>query len=58
MEIRPAWSGLVDDPALGGLAFGAAAADVVDEWLAALLGDEPGAALLDAFFADRRSPTA
>jgi [protein-PII] uridylyltransferase len=42
----PAWRGLVADPALGGLAFGAAAADVVDEWLVGLLGDEPGIVLL------------
>lgn len=46
MDPRPAWRGLVADPALGGLAFGAAAADVVDEWLAGLLGDEPGVVLL------------
>jgi [protein-PII] uridylyltransferase len=45
-EIRPVWRGLVADPALGGLAFGAAAADVVDEWLVGLLGDEPGVVLL------------
>jgi [protein-PII] uridylyltransferase len=36
----------VATPALGGLAVGAAAADVVDEWLVALVGDEPGVALL------------
>ena len=42
----PAWRGLVADPALGGLAFGAAASDVVDEWLVGLLGDEPGVVLL------------
>jgi [protein-PII] uridylyltransferase len=45
-EIRPAWRGLVADPALGGLAFGLAAADVVDAWLVSLLGDEPGVVLL------------
>jgi [protein-PII] uridylyltransferase len=45
-DARAAWSDLVATPALGGLAFGAAAAAVVDEWLAALLGDEPGVALL------------
>lgn len=46
MDPRPAWRGLVADPALDGLAFGTAAADVVDEWLAGLLGDEPGVVLL------------
>jgi [protein-PII] uridylyltransferase len=46
LEIRPAWRGLVADPALGGLAFGAAASDVIDEWLVGLLGDEPGVVLL------------
>ena len=45
-DALPAWSGLVADPTLGGLAFGAAASDVVDEWLVGLLGDEPGVALL------------
>jgi [protein-PII] uridylyltransferase len=45
-EIGPAWRGLVADPAQGGLAFGVAAADVVDEWLVGLLGDEPGVVLL------------
>ncbi len=45
-DAPPAWSGLVADPTLGGLAFGAAASDVVDEWLVGLLGDEPGVALL------------
>jgi [protein-PII] uridylyltransferase len=44
--IKAAWSGLVADPALRGLAFGAVAADVVDDWLRGLLGDEPGVALL------------
>ena len=46
MDPRPAWRRLVADPALGGLAFGAAAADVLDEWLVGLLGDEPGVVLL------------
>jgi len=46
LKIRAVWRGLVADPALGGLAFGAAAADVVDEWLVGLLGDEPGVVLL------------
>ena len=46
LEIRPAWRGLVADPVLGGLAFGAAASDMVDEWLVRLLGDEPGVVLL------------
>src|SRR5215207_456635 len=46
LEIRPAWRALVADPALGGLAFGAAASDVVDAWLVGLLGDEPGVVLL------------
>jgi [protein-PII] uridylyltransferase len=45
-EIGPAWGGLVADPALGGLRFGAAASDVIDEWLVGLLGDEPGVVLL------------
>jgi [protein-PII] uridylyltransferase len=45
-DALPAWRGLVADPALGGLAFGAAASDVIDEWLVGLLGDEPGVALL------------
>ena len=46
LEIRPAWRGLVADATLGGLAFGAAASAVVDEWLVGLLGDEPGVVLL------------
>ena len=46
MDLKAAWRELVDDPSLGGLGFGAAAADVVDRWLGGLLGDEPGAALL------------
>jgi [protein-PII] uridylyltransferase len=46
LEIKPAWRGLVGNPALGGLAFGAVASDVVDEWLVGLLGDEPGVVLL------------
>jgi len=46
LDIRPAWRGLVADPTLGGLAFGAAASDVVDEWLVGLFGDEPGVVLL------------
>lgn len=45
-DLLPAWSGLVADPALGGLAFGAAASEVVDAWLVGLLGHEPGVALL------------
>jgi [protein-PII] uridylyltransferase len=45
-EARPAWRGLVADHALRGLAFGTAASDVVDGWLAGLLGDEPGVVLL------------
>jgi len=46
LDPRPAWRGLVADPALGGLAFGVAASHVVDEWLVGLLGDEPGVVLL------------
>jgi [protein-PII] uridylyltransferase len=45
-DARSAWSGLVADPDLRGLAFGAAASDVVDEWLVDLVGDEPGVVLL------------
>jgi [protein-PII] uridylyltransferase len=45
---------LVDDPSLGGLAFGAAAADLVDRWLARLVGDEPGVALLGVGALGRR----
>jgi [protein-PII] uridylyltransferase len=45
-DALPAWGGLVADPALGGLAFGAEASRVVDEWLVGLLGDEPGVVLL------------
>jgi [protein-PII] uridylyltransferase len=45
-EALPAWRGLGADRAVGGLVFGLAAADVVDEWLVGLLGDEPGVVLL------------
>jgi [protein-PII] uridylyltransferase len=45
-EIGPAWRGLVADRALGGLGFGAAASDLIDDWLIGLLGDEPGVVLL------------
>jgi [protein-PII] uridylyltransferase len=44
--IRAAWRELVADPGLRGLDFGVAAAAVVDQWLAELVGDEPGVALL------------
>jgi [protein-PII] uridylyltransferase len=37
---------LVNDRALGGRAFATAYADVVDEWVRALLGDESGVALI------------
>jgi [protein-PII] uridylyltransferase len=53
-DVRPAWRRLVADPALRGLAFGAAAADVVDEWLVGLLADEPGVVLLAVGACGRR----
>jgi [protein-PII] uridylyltransferase len=54
VDPRSAWRALVDDPALGGLGFGAAAAAVVEDWLADLLGDAPGVALLGVGACGRR----
>jgi len=42
----PAGRGLVADHTLGGLAFAAAYSDAVDIWMAELLGDPAGVALL------------